>query len=505
MDHLKQLKIQLKNQTFWIVVLVTLSQGAAVILLAQITTNVAVHAVVIVPISLIISYLVVNLMAEKATDPIKNLRQAILHVSPNGHNTPAPNLDKIQLGRELVTALSLEVYQLASQHPTPNNSNNSLQKSALDHFPLPCLIMDRHGTIKAVSQVTYKYLSLADDEVIGQKLSDLLELKSDSTPVEDWMESAQKKSVNSTLSLNKVKIRRKIANSPHHQADLSAYYNRHDPAGAEFILTLFDKSREYTESDANLNFVSLAVHELRTPLTVLKGYVEVFEEEIGPTLDGELKDFMNKLRVSTEQLSSFVSNILNVSRIDNDQLRLDLKSEDWANVLKSACSDSELRAKVHGKEISYDIAQNLPAVAVDRISIYEVLTNLLDNAIKYSGDNKSIVVKTYLGKDDRIITEVTDFGVGIPENVINNLFVKFYRNHRTKGAVSGTGLGLFLCKSIIDAHGGQIWASSREGKGSTFGFSLIPYQQLEEEKRSKQSDITITKHGWIKNHSLYRK
>jgi two-component system sensor histidine kinase VicK len=90
--------------------------------------------------------------------------------------------------------------------------------------------------------------------------------------------------------------------------------------------------------------------------------------------------------------------------------------------------------------------------------------------------------------------------------VLPNLFDKFYRNHRTKTEVGGTGLGLFLCKSIIDAHGGQIWAKSKEGEGSTFGFTLVPYAKLADElKTGDNADITRTAHGWIKNHSLYRR
>jgi signal transduction histidine kinase len=90
--------------------------------------------------------------------------------------------------------------------------------------------------------------------------------------------------------------------------------------------------------------------------------------------------------------------------------------------------------------------------------------------------------------------------------VLPYLFDKFYRNHRTKGEVGGTGLGLFLCKSIIDAHGGQISAKSKENEGSTFTFTINPYSELADElKNGNNSEITRTAHGWIKNHSIYRR
>ncbi|HEX8349339.1 MAG TPA: ATP-binding protein, partial [Hymenobacter sp.] len=161
---------------------------------------------------------------------------------------------------------------------------------------------------------------------------------------------------------------------------------------------------------------------------------------------------------------------------------------------------------VHGKVIEYDIAPNLPTAAVDRISICEVVNNLLDNAIKYSPDQKRIVVRSLLNKDGLIETVIQDFGIGIPESVLPNLFEKFYRNHRTRGQIGGTGLGLYLSKALVTAHGGHIWANSKEGEGSSFGFTVMPYSQLaEEQKDGANTDIVRQAHGWIKNHSYYRR
>jgi signal transduction histidine kinase len=89
---------------------------------------------------------------------------------------------------------------------------------------------------------------------------------------------------------------------------------------------------------------------------------------------------------------------------------------------------------------------------------------------------------------------------------MGNLFTKFYRDYHNREHVGGTGMGLFLSKAIVDAHGGNIWVRSREGQGTTFGFTLVPYTELaDEQKKSDNADITRTAHGWIKNHSLYRR
>lgn len=164
-----------------------------------------------------------------------------------------------------------------------------------------------------------------------------------------------------------------------------------------------------------------------------------------------------------------------------------------------------LRAQVHNKTIEVNIQPNLPTVALDRVSIQEVINNLLDNAIKYSGEaEKQIIVSTRLNKEGLVETSVQDFGVGMPNNVVQNLFEKFYRNHRTQAQFGGSGLGLYLSKAIISAHGGQIGVTSKEGQGSTFSFTLLPYSQLADELKDNK-EITRSAHGWIKNHSMYRR
>jgi signal transduction histidine kinase len=107
--------------------------------------------------------------------------------------------------------------------------------------------------------------------------------------------------------------------------------------------------------------------------------------------------------------------------------------------------------------------------------------------------------------DGLIETSVKDSGVGIDGSILPNIFDKFYRNHRNRAQIGGTGLGLYLAKSIVDAHGGQIWVNSKPGEGSTFTFTVLPFAKLTEAGKSgNKSGVTRGAHGWIKNHSLYR-
>lgn len=129
---------------------------------------------------------------------------------------------------------------------------------------------------------------------------------------------------------------------------------------------------------------------------------------------------------------------------------------------------------------------------------------MIENAIKYTHTDEEIIIDSHL-KDGVVETTVSDKGVGIPSNVVGHVFDKFYRSHSSKNSVGGTGLGLFLSKAIVEAHGGQIWVKSKEKEGSTFGFTVQPYVNLAEElKNSQNGEIVRGAHGWIKNHSLYR-
>jgi signal transduction histidine kinase len=288
--------------------------------------------------------------------------------------------------------------------------------------------------------------------------------------------------------------------------DLAAYYNKDNPDQLETMLVLFDHTKAYSQDDQAISFIALSVHELRTPLTLLRGYIEAFEDEFAGKLSPDMNDFMFKMSATAQQLMAFVNNILNVARIDDDQLVLQLHEENWGDVIKGAANSLALRAKVRGITIEYSIAPNLPTVGADRVSVLEVINNLIDNAIKYSGDSKRIVISTRLNAEGLVETTVQDFGVGIPANVLPNLFTKFYRDHHNRAQIGGTGLGLYLSKAIIHAHGGNIWVKSNKGEGSIFGFTLVPFANLTDElKNSVNKDITRGAHGWIKNHSLYRR
>lgn len=432
MDHFAKLKNQITIRLFLAMLItnvlaVAAFGGAYWGLGLPILASTVIAAVAAAVLALCSSLIFAPILLE----PLRMTWQAILHVSPGHQGTPPPNLDQVRLGRELITSLSLQVYQLASNEAATkaavaHKSEVSQAVSVVDHLPLPMFICNKEQLVINASTAALEYCGVKSADLFGKPLFDSVKLEFPSEfTLEEWMKNAQDNRVTDSAYWERVRVRLVSDENKLHQCDLAAYYNRDDPTGTEFIITLFDRTERYNQDDKAMNFVALAVHELRTPLTVLRGYVEVFEEELGETLSPELKNFMYKLQASTEQLTAFVNNILNVARIEENQLVLQLHEENWTDVLKKATADNELRAQVRGKHITYHIEPNIPPTAVDRVSIYEVISNLLDNAIKYSADSKEIVVSTSVGKDGMIITTIQDFGVGIPESVLPNLFEKF--------------------------------------------------------------------------------
>jgi signal transduction histidine kinase len=268
---------------------------------------------------------------------------------------------------------------------------------------------------------------------------------------------------------------------------------------------MFDHTKMYEQADTAENYVALAVHELRTPLTLLRGYIEALEEHMGAKLTVEDSAFVKQMDAAAQQLVTFINNVLNVARINDDQFAVQLREEKWEQVILPAINDMKLRAAVQGITFKISIAPDIPTVAVDKLSIYEVISNLIDNAIKYSADSKEIIIQSGLNNDGLVETSIQDFGIGIPASVMPNLFDKFYRSHRSRNQINGTGLGLYLCKTILSAHGCSIWVNSKEGQGSTFSFTVLPFAKLTKNPSNNQPNGIKNVHGWIKNHSFYRR
>jgi signal transduction histidine kinase len=441
------------------------------------------------------------------SSPLDGMFDIIRHAGGDKNLIP-PNIDDMKVGQDIVRTASSIVYGMADNQAENSKKiavEHEYMMSLLNESPLPTIVIDSDKNIRYFNKSAGKYFRPTVENPINVALGTALEISypSDKT-LETWLEFCQTNKIKDTGIWERVRIQ---TDGRNHIFDMIATFNKGESHGIETIIMLFDHTDRYQADDAEVSFVSLAVHELRTPITILRGYIEVFEDELGPKLDDEGREFLNKMQISSNMLSTFINNILNVVRIDNDDMKIHMKKENWLIILNNAAKEFATRAQTRQRKLLVSFPKELPDVAADRVSVYEVLSNLVDNAIKYSKSGGEIIISTYV-KEGMIETTIQDHGIGIPVNVIDHLFDKFYRSHRSRDNVGGTGLGLYLSKAIVEAHGGTIWVKSAEGKGSTFGFTLPLYESVAnhlENKDNENQEIVRNKHGWIKNHSLVRK
>lgn len=465
------------------------------------------YSLILLGVALVLSFSFALILSNHLIAPLRALWQLVINITPGG-GLPPPNIDQLKVGRELVADLSAKVLQLtATVANAPKQPSSELNASFVaNNLPLPLFVLDPAETIIFANAAAGKYIGISTTDMIGKNFYMVLDMSFPSeNTFEHWLKQVKSSSATATMSWERVRLN-VLDNHPTLLFDLAAYYNKDNPEHYETMVVLFDHTKQYSQDDQAVSFVALSVHELRTPLTLLRGYIEALEDETKDLGRNDLSQFIEKMNATAQQLSVFVNNILNVARVDNDQLQLSLYEENWGDIVADAVNAISLRAKVRGISIETNIAPNLPSVGVDRLSIYEVINNLLDNAIKYSGSSKVIKVDAHLSKEGLVETTVQDFGLGISPSIMPNLFTKFYRDHHNRSQIGGTGLGLYLAKAIINAHGGNIWVRSKVGEGSVFGFSIQPYASLAaDNKNSDNKEITRGAHGWIKNHSLYRR
>ncbi len=211
-------------------------------------------------------------------------------------------------------------------------------------------------------------------------------------------------------------------------------------------------------------------HELRTPLTSIKGFIEtLIETDVKWTKKQQL-EFLQAANKETDRLTLLIKDLLDMSRIDSGKLVLDKRSYEVSEILESVSGVLSVIAAKHKLEVS--LAPDLPPLFGDKGRIGQVITNLVENATKFSPADSQIGVAVKAA-DDALVFSVQDYGIGMPPEVLNSLFNRFYQARQVvSGQSSGSGLGLTICKGIVEAHGGKIWVESQEGQGSRFSFNI---------------------------------
>jgi len=234
---------------------------------------------------------------------------------------------------------------------------------------------------------------------------------------------------------------------------------------------LYQKNKLLTQvEELKTNFIGMMSHDLKTPLARIQGMIEVVKRDSNPMSD-EQKSALKSIRQSTDDLLNFISTILNFSRLESEGAHLNLKSKDINTLIEEVVVKCHDLAHVKNIKISKEL-EPLFSIKIDPDLIRQVILNLVENAIKYSPDGTEVKIKSE-EKEGMVQVSISDQGIGIPEDELSRLFMKFFRSRNAKSSpIKGSGLGLYLSKYFVELHKGKLTAVSEENKGSTFTMEL---------------------------------
>jgi signal transduction histidine kinase len=248
----------------------------------------------------------------------------------------------------------------------------------------------------------------------------------------------------------------------------SIHYNIKLRESNEMLSQQYEKVKDSEKMKSE--FINIAAHELRTPIQPILGLTDIIYSKVK---DKEQHELLEIIMRNAYRLKRLTDNVLDVTKIESQSLMLK-KEKLNLNILISEVLKEYVNKEVEQQivKISYDFRPKDDIIVEgDRVRLAQVIRNLVDNALKFSINNQLIFVIVELEKDkeDQVIVSVKDTGAGISKEVLPKLFSKF----TTSDSSTGTGLGLYICKSIVEAHGGKIWATNNSnGKGATFRFTL---------------------------------
>jgi len=247
------------------------------------------------------------------------------------------------------------------------------------------------------------------------------------------------------------------------------------------LVILHDITREKMIEAMKSEFVSIAAHQLRTPLSAVKWTLRMFLDEDFGEITPEQREYLEKTYLSNERMINLVNDLLNVSRIEEGRYLYKPVLTNIENEVQFVLDS--YKEEIDKKQIKFEFKkpkEKLPKARADVEKIRLVISNLLDNAIRYTlpGGRVTLFLNC-ISKE--IEFSIKDTGVGIPEDQKGRVFTKFFRGANViKMETEGSGLGLFITKNIVEAHGGKIWFETQEGKGTTFYFTLPAQEELRE-------------------------
>jgi signal transduction histidine kinase len=231
---------------------------------------------------------------------------------------------------------------------------------------------------------------------------------------------------------------------------------------------LISENSELKEAERGRNeFFARTVEELRIPLTSIDGHVELLLDQHLGKITKQQRDSLYAVKQEINRITRMIIDIIELANIETGDIALKKEEISFDGIIHDVTDRMQQTVELKGSTLTMDIPEDLPVISGDRDRLTSAFANILINAIKFTSEGRISVAAQV--RDGELLTSVSDTGIGIPENSIDKIFDRFYK---VDTASSGTGLGLPMAKEIIEMHGGRIWAESKEGRGSTFSFTI---------------------------------
>jgi PAS domain S-box-containing protein len=335
------------------------------------------------------------------------------------------------------------------------------------------MVSDQSGSIILFNAAAERILELRRDEVLGRSSADLAGLYGAgaerwSEILREWSENPlgyQEDFVSDQLELGNKVVSVHVSPVMH---------------GDEYLglVSVFRNiTREVLADRIKSEFVATVSHELRTPMTSIKGYADLLLLGAAGDITDEQRRFLEVVKSNADRLSSLVNDLLDISRIEQGGVELELRPVNLGEVISDVMISMEGRRENDGRELDMRtvIPDDLKPIEADYDRITQILINLISNGYQYTPDGGSILVEV-VPDDKGIQISVADTGIGIPEDAQQRIFERFFRGEDPLVMkTAGTGLGLSIVQHLVRMHNGRVWFESEEGEGTTFSVWL-PYQ-----------------------------
>lgn len=370
------------------------------------------------------------------------------------------------------------------------NGIKKAQETIINSLSDGVVVVDEKKQVVMVNHAFERICDIQKNNILGKPIDNILKLFN-----EDIVVTFEQYSKTDGASVRK-NLRLKTSQG---ETPLSLIIAPFDLAGQKnaSLITIQNLTEEKQLEEMKVDFVSMAAHELRTPLTAIRGYASLLQMHYANHLEDTAKELLTRLIVSTTNLANLIDNLLSVSRIERNSMIIDRKPIDLPIILTDVFDSFKQQAQTKHQSYTLSIPEQMPKVMADPFRVGQVFINLISNAINYTPEGGAISINIQT-KDDHLEISVQDSGEGIPPEALPRLFTKFFRvSGSLEQGSKGTGLGLYITKSIIEMHHGKIWAESTVNKGSIFTFTLpiATKEQLTQYEQVSQQDFLTVKNG----------